>query len=324
MKSNLVFCVVAARWCCWAFAPTKPLLRRHSAVSASGKEIYESLSQFAHHAGQTVVVKYGGHAMSNASAARCFAQDIVLLQKLGVKPVVVHGGGPQIGDMLARLNVETTFVEGLRVTDATTVQVAEMVLAGSINKGIAAAITAEGGHALGLSGRDDQLIVAERLVKKRVNSDGSSETVDLGFVGQPVGVNADRLRGLLADGVTPVLAPIATGPNGETYSVNADTAAGAVAEALCATRLLLLTDVPGVLDADKTLVPTITPQSAARLIDTGVISGGMIPKLQTALQAVDRGVEGAAIVDGRVPHAVLEELFSEQGAGSLVTAGPSP
>jgi len=283
----------------------------------TGEQIYESLSQFAHHAGKTVVVKYGGHAMSDEAAARSFAQDIVLLQKLGVLPVVVHGGGPQIGQMLERLNVSTSFVDGLRVTDEATIQVAEMVLSGVINKGIAAAITAEGGHALGLSGKDDDIVVAEKL---EMRSSSTNEPVDLGFVGDPVAVNAPLLRRLLDQGVTPVLAPIAAGRRpGETFSLNADTAAGAVARALGASRLLLLTDVPGVLDADKTLLHAITPAHADDLIASTVVKGGMIPKLHTAVAAVNDGVGGAAIIDGRVPHAVLKELFSEQGAGTLIS-----
>ncbi|KAJ8613540.1 hypothetical protein CTAYLR_002162 [Chrysophaeum taylorii] len=293
-------------------------------MSISGPQIYESLSHFGMHAGKTVVVKYGGHAMSDEAAARCFAQDIVLLQKLGVRPVVVHGGGPQIGNLLSRLNVSTSFVDGLRITDAATVEVAEMVLSGTINKQIAAAISAEGGHALGLSGRDDSLIVAERLLKERRGDDGHLEVIDLGFVGEPKSVNAALLVRLLGQDVIPVVAPIATGRNGETFSVNADTAAGAVAQALGASRLLLLTDVPGVLDARKNLLEAITPASARDLIADGIVRGGMIPKLQTAVTAVNNGVDGAAIVDGRVPHAVLLELFSEKGAGTLVSSTPPP
>lgn len=289
------------------------------AAGLDGPQIYESLSQFAVHANRDVVVKYGGHAMSDDAASAFFAQDIVLMQKLGLRPVVVHGGGPQIGDMLKRLNATSTFVDGLRVTDAATVKVSEMVLCGSINKKISAAIAAAGGHALGLSGKDDKLIVAERLVKMREGLSGP-EVVDMGFVGEPISVNSDLLKRLLDIGIIPVIAPIAIGLDGQTYSVNADTAAGAVAEALGASRLLLLTDVAGVLDASKTLVTSITRSSAKKLIAEGVISGGMIPKLQTALQAVDAGVEGCAIVDGRIPHAVLKELFSKQGAGTLITA----
>lgn len=290
-----------------------------NSAAVSGGQIYESLSHFAYYAGECVVVKYGGHAMSDAAAAQCFAQDIVLMQKLGVQPVVVHGGGPQIGNMLSQLNVSTQFVDGLRVTDAETIRVAEMVLSGSINKGIAAAVTAEGGHALGLSGRDNNIIVAEKLVKEVDGEDGHPQVVDLGFVGEPAEVNAKLLKQLLDQGVTPIIAPIACGrKQGEVYSVNADTAAGAVAEALGASRLLLLTDVQGVLDAESSLITDITPKSAKSLIAEGIIKGGMIPKLQTAVKAVNNGVGGAAIVDGRVPHAILKELFSEHGAGTLV------
>lgn len=291
-----------------------------SSSSISGEQIYESLSEFGFHAGQDVVVKYGGHAMSDDRAAVHFAEDVVLMQKLGIRPVVVHGGGPQIGEMLERLAVETRFVEGLRVTDRETVEVAEMVLCGNINKKIAAAVTAAGGHALGLSGRDDSLIVAEKLIKRDVND----EVVDLGFVGDPVQVNAKLLTDLLDQHIIPIIAPIATGPRpGEVFSVNADTAAGAVAEALAASRLLLLTDVVGVLDSQMALIPDITPRSAKDLIADGVIKGGMIPKLQTAVNAVTNGVKGAAIVDGRVHHAILKELFSKHGAGTLVTPDAS-
>lgn len=263
-----------------------------------------------------VVVKYGGHAMSDERASMCFAQDIVLMQKLGIRPVVVHGGGPQIGDMLKRLSVPTEFIDGLRVTDRVTVEVAEMVLCGSINKKIAAAVTKAGGHALGLSGRDDSLIVAEKLIKK--NAQG--EVIDLGFVGDPVSVNRKLVNDLLDQKIIPVIAPIACGHDGEVYSVNADTAAGAVAEAVQASRLLLLTDVPGVLDNEGNLISDVTPQSAKALISKGVIKGGMIPKLETALKAVNNGVNGAAIVDGRVDHAILKELFSKHGAGTLIRA----
>jgi len=293
---------------------------------SEGAQIFASLSQFAQHADQCVVVKYGGHAMSDEAAAECFAEDVVLLQKLGVRPVVVHGGGPQIGRMLGALNATSTFVDGLRVTDGETVKVSEMVLSGSINKQIAAAISRLGGRALGLSGKDDGLLRAEKLIKKRTNAEtGSLEVVDLGFVGNPTAVNARLLADLMDLGLIPVVAPIAVGAGGETYSVNADTAAGAVAEALGASRLLLLTDVAGVLDGDMNLVPTITPASAKDLIATGVISGGMIPKLQTAVRAVTNGCGGAAIVDGRVDHAVVKELFSEEGAGTLVVPDkPAP
>lgn len=296
----------------------RPTVRLRATVT--GEQIYQSLSELGRHAGKSVVVKYGGHAMSDAAAALCFAQDVVLLQRMGVLPVVVHGGGPQIGDMLAKLNVSTSFVDGLRVTDEATVSVAEMVLSGSINKKIAAAIAKAGGHALGLSGRDDGILVAEKLIKQRPDDQG---VIDLGFVGDPVEVNAPLISKLLDQGIIPVIAPIAAGHDpDDVFSVNADTAAGAVAQALEASRLLLLTDVPGVLDTDRNLISRITPESAKGLIATGVITGGMIPKLQTALKAVNNGVNGAAIIDGRVPHAVLLELFSADGAGTLVTRDP--
>ncbi|KAJ1447063.1 acetylglutamate kinase [Pelagophyceae sp. CCMP2097] len=297
--------------------------RRAVDVRLTGGEIYETLAAFGAHASQRVVVKYGGHAMSDDRAAQCFAED-VLMQKLGLKPIVVHGGGPQIGDMLKRLGMTSTFIDGLRVTDAETVKISEMILCGSINKGIAAAITRAGGHAIGLSGKDDGLIVAEKLLMKRTAKDGSVEEVDLGFVGDPIYVNAELINKLSDEGIVPVIAPIAIGANGETYSVNADTAAGAVAEAIQASRLLLLTDVKGVLDDSKTLISMLTPSAARALIVSRTINGGMIPKIQTAVQAVERGVGGAAIVDGRADHAILIELCSPEGAsatGTLVTAG---
>jgi acetylglutamate kinase len=303
-------------------APLRPLSSvRMTAGGLDGTKIFEALECFSQHSGLCVVVKYGGHAMSDERAAECFAQDIVLMQKLGVRPVVVHGGGPQIGDMLKRLNTTSQFIDGLRVTDAATVKVSEMVLCGSINKQISAAISRLGGRALGLSGKDDSLIVADKLVKERLNEKGNVvEIVDLGFVGEPAEVNAKLLNDVLDDGRIPVVAPIAAGRNGETFSVNADTAAGAVAEALKASRLLLLTDVTGVLDANMELIQRITPSSADALVKEGIIKGGMIPKLQTAVQAVNNGCGGAAIVDGRIDHAVLEELFSDEGAGTLVVA----
>jgi len=320
--------------CCWtaaSFVHVRPTVRTTTTrvevatSSLAGAEIYESLECFAQHEKKCVVVKYGGHAMSDERAAECFAQDIVLMQKLGVRPVVVHGGGPQIGEMLKRLNTTSTFIEGLRVTDAATVQISEMVLCGKINKQIAAAISRQGGHALGLSGKDDSLIVAEKLVKERYDNSGNVvEVLDLGFVGEPVAVNDVLITDILDQGRIPVIAPIAAGRKGETFSVNADTAAGAVAEALSASRLLLLTDVAGVLDADMKLIERITPTSAEDLVKEGIIKGGMIPKLQTAVQAVKGGCGGAAIVDGRIDHAVLEELFSESGAGTLVVADDAP
>jgi len=268
---------------------------------------------------EIVVVKYGGHAMGDEPVGRDFARDIVLLEQSGVNPVVVHGGGPQIGDMLKRLGIKSEFADGLRVTDAATVEIVEMVLAGSINKAIVAAINAAGGTAVGLSGKDGKLVQARKLTRTQVDPDSNIEKVlDLGFVGEPETINPHVLSVFARSDIIPVIAPTGMGPNGETYNINADTVAGAVAAALGATRLLMLTDVAGVLDKDKTLIPQLTLDDAHRLIREGVISGGMIPKIETCLNAVIQGVEGAVILDGRVPHALLLEIFTLGGAGTLV------
>ena len=258
------------------------------------------------YAGQTVLVKYGGHAMGVGDDP--FARDIVLLKQVGINPIVVHGGGPQIGQMLQRLGIKSRFVDGLRVTDRETMEVVEMVLAGTINKQLVAAINAEGGCAIGLTGKDGGLLRARKLTR---NGD------DLGFVGEPERVDARVLATFRQSDIIPVIAPIGIGAAGETYNINADTVAGAVAAAVKARRFLLLTDVPGVLDADKRLIAELTTGEARRLIADGTISGGMIPKVETCLEAVEGGVEAAVIVDGRVPHAILLELFTE-GAGTLI------
>ncbi|SIS84375.1 acetylglutamate kinase [Insolitispirillum peregrinum] len=270
-------------------------------------------------AGQTVVVKYGGHAMGDAALAEQFASDIVLLNQVGIEPVVVHGGGPQIKKMLERLKIQSEFIDGLRVTDKATVDIVEMVLAGSINAEIVTAINRAGGFAVGLSGKDGNLIKARKLRRTKRDPDSSIETVlDLGFVGEPTDVNTHVLAQFEQSDVIPVIAPIGYGEDGETYNINADTAAGAVASAMNATRLLMLTDVPGVLDKDKNLIPEMTVEQARRLMNDGTISGGMIPKVETCLQAVESGVEAAVIMDGRVPHSVLLELFTPHGAGTLI------
>src|SRR5215471_15894808 len=271
------------------------------------------------YAGRTLVVKYGGHAMGDPTTGDSFARDVVLLKQVGVNPIVVHGGGPQIAQMLRRLGIESTIVDGLRVTDAATMEVVEMVLAGTINKQIVSAINAEGGCAIGLCGKDGGLIRARKMVLTRVEA-GTKTEIDLGFVGEPQQIAAHVLDTFKQSDIIPVIAPIGVGPQGETYNINADTVAGAVAAAVKATRLLLLTDVAGVLDADQKLVSEITSSSARQLIADGVISGGMIPKVETCLEAVEGGVEAAVIVDGRVPHAILLELFTE-GAGTLIRAG---
>jgi acetylglutamate kinase len=273
-------------------------------------------------AGQTVVVKYGGHAMGDEDLAEKFAQDIVLLNQVGIEPVVVHGGGPQIKRMLERLKIQSEFVDGLRVTDKATVDIVEMVLAGSINAEIVTAINRAGGFAVGLSGKDGNLIKCRKLRRTKKDPDSAIETVlDLGFVGEPTSVNIHVLEQFEQSDVIPVIAPIGYGENGETFNINADTAAGAVASALHASRLLMLTDVAGVLAKDGTLIPDMTVEEARRLMSDGTISGGMIPKVETCLHAVESGVEAAVIMDGRVPNAVLLELFTPHGAGTLIRMG---
>ena len=279
----------------------------------------EALPYMRRYAGRTLVVKYGGHAMGDAAVGDSFARDVVLLKQVGINPIVVHGGGPQIAQMLRRLGIESRFVDGLRVTDRETMEVVEMILAGTINKQLVSAINAEGGCAIGLSGKDGGLIEARKLLRSRVEG-GVRTEVDLGFVGEPQRIAARVLDTFKQSDIIPVIAPIGVGSQGETYNINADTVAGAVAAAVEATRLLLLTDVAGVLDADKRLIPELTAGTARRLIAEGVINGGMIPKIETCLEAVEGGVEAAVIVDGRVPHAILLELFTE-GAGTLIRAG---
>jgi acetylglutamate kinase len=268
---------------------------------------------------EIVVIKYGGHAMGDAAAAEDFAEDVVLLEQSGVKPIVVHGGGPQIGSMLQRLGIKSEFAGGLRITDKATVEVVEMVLAGSINKEIVATISAEGGKAVGLCGKDGNMVIA-RKVARTVADPGSSieKVVDLGFVGEPEKVDRTVLDAVLAAEIIPVLAPVAMGKNGETYNVNADTFAGAIAGAMKAKRLILLTDVPGVLDKRNKLMEQLSVDQCRRLIADGTITGGMIPKVETCIYAIERGVEGVVIVDGKVPHAVLLELLTDHGAGTLI------
>ena len=278
----------------------------------------EALPYMRRYAGHTVVVKYGGHAMGEGGDS--FARDVVLLRQVGINPIVVHGGGPQIGHMLERLGIESRFVDGLRVTDRETMEVVEMVLAGTINKQLVAAINAEGGCAIGLTGKDGGLISAKKAVRTRVEG-GARIEIDLGFVGEPEHVAARVLDTFRQSDIIPVIAPIGVGVAGETYNINADTVSGAVAAAVKATRLLLLTDVAGVLDGDKRLLSEITAGSARQMISDGIISGGMIPKVETCLDAVDGGVEAAVILDGRVPHAILLELFTNAGPGTLIRGG---
>jgi acetylglutamate kinase len=273
------------------------------------------------HAGETVVVKYGGHAMGDDSVAQNFARDIVLLKQVGINPIVVHGGGPQIGAMLERLKIKSSFVDGLRVTDAATVDIVEMVLCGSINKQIVTAINRAGGFAVGMSGKDGNLIRAQKLRRtKRDPGSNIEKILDLGFVGEPTEINPHILDTFEKSDIIPVIAPIGVGPAGETFNINADTVAGAVAGAVGAARLLMLTDVSGVLDDTGRLIKEMTVERAKTLMLAGTISGGMIPKVETCLEAVAQGVEAAVILDGRVTHAVLLELFTPSGAGTLIKA----
>ncbi len=268
---------------------------------------------------KTVVVKYGGHAMGDTALAQAFARDIALLKQSGVNPIVVHGGGPQIGAMLKKLGIESKFEGGLRVTDQRTVEVVEMVLAGSINKEIVALINAEGEWAIGLCGKDGNMVFAEKAKKVITDPDSNIERVlDLGFVGEPAEVDRTLLDLLASSEMIPVIAPVAPGRDGHTYNINADTFAGAIAGALEAKRLLFLTDVPGVMDADRQVLPELTVAQAKAMIADGTISGGMIPKVETCIEAIERGVEGVVILNGKVPHAVLLELFTEHGAGTLI------
>jgi acetylglutamate kinase len=289
-------------------------------ADAAGKAavLAEALPYMRRYAGKTIVVKYGGHAMGDAALGDSFAHDIVLLKQVGINPIVVHGGGPQIGQMLERLKIKSAFIDGLRVTDQATVEIVEMVLSGSINKQIVAAINRAGGTAIGLSGKDGRLITARKLERTKRDPDSNIEKVlDLGFVGEPEAINAGVLGAFARSDIIPVIAPIGIGRNGETFNINADTVAGAVAAAVRASRLLLLTDVAGVLDRDKKLVSEVSVAQARALIADGTISGGMIPKIETCLDSVDGGVEAAVILDGRTAHAILLELFTE-GAGTLI------
>ena len=287
------------------------------------RTLSEALPFFREHSGETFVIKYGGHAMGDDGLAALFARDIVLLRQVGINPVVVHGGGPQIGAMLDRLEIKSEFIDGLRVTDQATVDVVEMVLAGSINKAIVSAINQAGGFAIGISGKDGHLIRARKLRRTKRDPDSQIEKVlDLGFVGEPAEVNPHVLDLLKRSDIIPVIAPTGVGSAGETYNINADTAAGAIAAATKATRLLFLTDVAGVLDRQKNLIPDMTASQARALIADGTISGGMIPKVETCLDAVAGGVEAAVILDGRVPHAMLLELFTPHGAGTLIRRDP--
>ena len=291
------------------------------ALLAKAETLTEALPYMQRYAGETFVIKYGGHAMGNAEAAHDFAEDIVLLKAVGINPIVVHGGGPQIGAMLKASGIESRFVDGLRVTDAETAKIAEMVLSGAINKEIVSWIGKAGGRAVGISGKDGRLVVAEKVRRTHVNPDSNvEEEIDLGFVGEPADVDRRVIDTLSKAGMIPVIAPIGVGEDGNTYNINADTMAGAIAIAMGAARFFLLTDVEGVLDKNKQLMTDLTPSQIDALRADGTISGGMIPKLETCVDAMEGGVDAAVILDGRVPHAMLIEIFTKRGAGTLIRA----
>jgi acetylglutamate kinase len=297
--------------------PAEPL--SIEAATERARVLAQALPFLRRYAGATVVVKYGGHAMGEEDLAREFGHDIALLKQVGINPVVVHGGGPQINAMLKRLAIQSTFVDGLRVTDAAMVEVVEMVLAGTVNKYVANLITRAGALAVGVCGKDGGMIRARRLQRTKVDPDSRIEQVlDLGFVGEPEGVDVRVIQALTSGGLVPVIAPVGVGADGQTYNINADTVAAAVAGALQATRLLMLTDVPGVLDRNGGLIADLTLADVAARIADGTITGGMIPKVENCVEAVRQGVRGAVILDGRVPHACLLELFTEAGPGTII------
>jgi|TARA_R110002020_G_C16179231_1_gene764687 acetylglutamate kinase len=289
------------------------------AMLAKAETLTDALPYMQRYTGKTFVVKYGGHAMGDPALARNFAEDIVLLKAVGINPVVVHGGGPQIGAMLERIGVESKFVDGLRVTTKETAEIAEMVLSGAINKELVSWIEKAGGRAIGISGKDGGFVKAAKLRRTERDPDSNIERIiDLGYVGEPKTVNRSVVDMISSAGMIPVIAPIGVGEDGHTYNINADTMAGAVASALRAARLFLLTDVAGVLDKQGDLLTDLAPRAISELVRDGTISGGMIPKLETCVKAVQEGVDAAVILDGRIPHAMLLEIFTVKGAGTLV------
>ncbi len=290
-----------------------------AAAAERARVLAQALPFLRRYAGATIVVKYGGHAMGEESLAEQFAADIALLKQVGINPVVVHGGGPQINAMLKRLAIQSSFVDGLRVTDAAMVEVVEMVLAGTVNKYVAGLITKAGALAVGICGKDGGLVRAKKLERTKRDPDSNIERVlDLGFVGEPVEIDVRVIHALTGGGLIPVIAPVGLGIDGQTYNINADTVAGAIAGALQATRLLMLTDVAGVLDSDKKLIPEMTVAEVHAGIASGMISGGMIPKVETCIHAIRDGARGAVILNGQVPHACLLELFTDAGPGTII------
>ena len=294
---------------------------RHADAAEQARIVARALPYLRRYAGATIVVKYGGHAMGDPNLADEFGRDIALLKQVGINPVVVHGGGPQINTMLNRLAIQSTFIDGLRVTDAAMVEVVEMVLAGTVNKMVAGLINRAGALAVGICGKDGGLIRARKLARVKRDPHGAIEhALDLGFVGEPEHIDVRVIHALTGAGLIPVIAPVGIGADGQTYNINADTVAGAIAGALSARRLLMLTDVPGVLGKNGQLLTELTLAEIDALKDDGTISGGMIPKVETCADAVRCGVKGATIVDGRTPHACLLELFTEGGIGTLIHA----
>ena len=287
---------------------------------STARILVEALPYILQYDSKIIVVKFGGNAMTG-TVAEDFAQDIVLMKQTGMEPVIVHGGGPQIGAMLKKLAIPSTFIDGLRVTDQAAMEVVEMVLTGSINKQIVTGINAAGGHAVGLSGKDGNLVIAKKIERVKIDPvTHESKSIDLGFVGEPEKINPEVLRTFIKSNLIPVIAPVGVGRHGETFNINADTVAGAVAGAMQAERLVLLTDVEGVFDQEGKLIPRLSLREARTLIANGTISGGMIPKIETAIDAVENGVGAAVILDGRIPHVLLLELFTQHGAGTLITA----
>lgn len=300
---------------------TKPLATPEAFLKTA-LTLSEALPYMRKFAGETFVVKYGGHAMGDPVLAEKFASDVLLLKQVGIHPVVVHGGGPQIGQMLERLRIKSDFIDGLRVTDAATVEVVEMVLAGSINKQIVSLINKVGGKGIGISGKDGDLLIAERLHRTKRDPDSNIEQVlDLGFVGEPKHVNPGIVRHLVESGYIPVIAPVGFGEDGNTYNINADTAAGAIAGALGAKKLLMLTDVAGVLNKEKELISEMSIPEVDALIADGTITGGMIPKVETCVKALQWNAGSAHILNGKIPHVLLVEIFTDYGAGTMIVKG---
>ena len=284
----------------------------------------ETLPFMKRYANKVIVVKFGGNAMGKKEYITSFANDIVLLQQVGMLPVVVHGGGPQIGEMLSKLKIKTEFINGLRVTDSATIDVVEMVLSGVTNKSIVTAISNSGAKSVGISGKDGNLITAKRLTKIDENSDSNLEKViDLGYVGEPEKIDPQVIKALINEKMIPVIAPVGMGNDGLTYNINADTAAGAISAAMKASRMIMLTDVTGVLDKNGDLIPDLTIDQALELIEKKVVVGGMIPKVKTCIDAVQGGAEASVIMDGRMPHSLLLELFTEHGVGTIIRKNPN-